>query len=481
MSVAETLDEVLHPASVAVVGASANERSWGYSYTTHLLDYGFRGRIYPVNPRYPEILGLKTYPSLTDIPDTVDYVISCVPNSQVLDMLDECARKGVKAVHLYTARFSETGRQDAADLEQEVLRRAHDAGIRLIGPNCMGLYHPGHGIAFAYNLPKEPGPVGMLSQSGGGAAVFIRLAARRGIRFSKVISYGNALDFTEADYLEYFMEDPETSVITAYVEGLKDGRGFFRSLRQASRVKPVVVIKGGRGNAGTRAVASHTASLAGSMDAWQAMVTQAGAVTAANLDELADLVLSFSLLPPPRGPKVGIAGAGGGPSVLSADECEEAGLEVADLPPDLRAELKDRGLEIWDWIGNPVDVSIIGGFGISDMDMLRLMGNSPGFDILMGLINELIMFTLSRGQGADIRLKGLVEGYRKLREETGKPVVAVLGDDGSGVDEYGGTAGSIISQARTDFIAAGIPFYPTVDRAATAVRKVLDYYSRRAE
>ena len=480
MSVAEVLDEVLHPASVAVVGASANERSWGYSYTTHLLDYGFRGKVYPVNPRYSEILGIKAYPSLTVIPDTVDYVISCVPNSQVLDMLDECARKGVKAVHLYTARFSETGRKDAADLEQEVLRKARASGIRLIGPNCMGLYHPGHGIAFAYNLPREPGPVGMLSQSGGGAAVFIRLAARRGTRFSKVISYGNALDFTEADYLEYFAQDPETSVITAYVEGLKDGRRFFRALREAASVKPVVVIKGGRGNAGTRAVASHTASLAGSMDAWQAMVAQAGAVPAANLDEMADLVLSFSLLPPPRGPKVGITGAGGGPSVLSADECEEAGLEVADLPPDMRAELRDRGVEIWDWVGNPVDVSIIGGFGVSDMDILRLMGNSSGFDILVGLTNELIMFTLSRGQGADMRLKGLVEGYRKLREETGKPVLAVLGDDGSGVDEYGGTAGNIISQARTDLIAAGIPFYPTVDRAATAVRKVLDYYSRQA-
>jgi len=480
MSIAKVLDEILHPQSVAVVGASGNERSWGYSYTTHLLEYGFRGKVYPVNPRYDEILGLKAYPSLTDIPGNIDYVISCVPNTEVLSMLEECGDKRVKAVHLYTARFSETGRKDAADLEQEILKRARHHGIRLIGPNCMGVYHPGHGIAFAYNLPREPGPVGMLSQSGGGAAVFVRLAGRRGTRFSKVISYGNALDFSECDYLEYFMQDPETSVIAAYIEGVKDGRRFFNALRRAASVKPVIVIKGGRGNAGTRAVASHTASLAGSMDTWQALVTQAGAVTAANFEEMADLALSFCLLPPPQGPRVGVAGAGGGPSVLSADECEEAGLEVVDLPPEMRKDLKDRGVEIWDWVGNPVDVSIIGGFGISDLDILRLMGRSKDFDILVGLINELIMFTLSRGQGADLRLKAAVEGYRSLREESGKPVLAVLGDDGSGIDEYGSAAGNIISQARTDLIAAGIPFYPTMERAARAARKVLGYYARRA-
>jgi len=479
MPVAEVLEEILHPQSVAVVGASGNERSWGYSYTSHLLDYGFRGSIYPINPRYPEILGVKAYPSLSAVPGPVDYVISCVPSTEVLGMLDECAGKGVKAVHLYTARFSETGRKHAADLEREILRRARGYGIRLIGPNCMGVYHPGHGVAFAYNLPREAGPVGMLSQSGGGAAIFVRLAGRRGIRFSKVISYGNALDFSECDYLEYFMSDAETRVIAVYLEGVKEGRRFVRTLREAASEKPVIVVKGGRGGAGTRAVASHTASLAGSMETWDALVTQAGAVPAANFEELVDLVLSFCALPPIRGPRVGIAGAGGGPSVLSADECEEAGLEVVDLPPEMRRELRDRGIEIWDWVGNPVDVSIIGGFGLTDMDMLRLMADSLHFDILIGLINELIMFTLSRGEGAEMRLKGAVEGYRRLKEESGKPLLAIIGDDGSGREEYGDRCGEVISQGRTDLIAAGIPFYPTIGRAARAARKVMEYYQRR--
>ena len=474
----ELLEEILHPQSVAVVGASDNPRSWGYSYTHHLVDYGFRGKIYPVNPNYSEILGIKAYPSLGDIPGSVDYVISCVPASEVLGMLDDCAQKKVKAVHLYTARFSETGRKDAAELEQTILKQARKAGVRLIGPNCMGVYHPKQGLSFGYDLAKEPGPVGMASQTGGGASGFVRLAAKRGVRFSKVISYGNALDLNECDYMDYLAWDPETKVIALYVEGPRDGRRFFDTLRRAASEKPVIVIKGGRGRAGKRAVASHTASLAGSMNTWEALVAQAGAIPVANFDEMADLAVSFCFLPPIRGPRVGVAGGGGGPSVLSADECEEAGLEVVPLPAEIREELKSRGIQIWDWVGNPVDVSIIGGFGFSDLDMLRMMAANDNFDLLIGLINEGVMLTLSQREGATMRLKGVVEGYSKLRDETPKPLLAVVGDDCSGRDEYGNWSGKLISEVRTQLIAAGIPFYPSIRRAARAARKVLDYWRR---
>jgi acyl-CoA synthetase (NDP forming) len=475
----EALEEILHPQSVAVVGASANPRSWGYSYTHHLIEYGFRGKIYPVNPNHSEILGINAYSSLEDITGPVDYVISCIPAGDVLTMLAECVRKRVKAIHLYTARFSETGRRDAAELEQAILEQARKAGIRLIGPNCMGVYHPKHGLSFGYDLAKKPGPVGMLSQTGGGASGFVRQAAKRGIRFSKVISYGNALDLNECDYLEYFAWDPETRVVAVYVEGIRDGRRFFDTLRRVTPEKPVIVIKGGRGRAGTRSVVSHTASLAGSMSAWEALVTQTGAIPAANFDEMADLAISFCLLPSLKGSRVGVAGGGGGPSVLSADECEEAGLEVVPLPAEIRNELKDSGVEIWDWIGNPVDVSIIGGFGVGDLDMLRMMALNENFDLLIGLINESVMLTLSQQEGVTMRLKTAVEGYSRLKEETLKPLLAVIGDDCSGSDEYGNWSGELISEVRTNLIAAGIPFYPTIGRAANAARKVLDYYIYR--
>jgi acyl-CoA synthetase (NDP forming) len=472
------IEEVLHPRSVAVVGASGTAGAWGYSFTRHLLDYGFRGQIYPVNPNYQEILGLKAYPSLMAIPGTVDYVISCVPASEVLNMLAECSPKGVKVVHLYTARFSETGRRPAAELEQEVLRQARKSGIRLIGPNCMGLYYPREGISFAYDLPKESGGVGMASQTGGGAASFVQLAAMRGIRFSKVISYGNALDFDESDYLDYFLQDPETKIIVMYIEGVKNGRKFFHALCRAAASKPVIVTKGGRGQSGARAAASHTASLAGTARTWQTVVAQAGALWADNLDEMTDLAVSFYFLPPIRGLRVGITGGGGGPSVLSADECEEAGLEVVPLPPEIRAELKVKAHPIWDWVSNPVDVSILGGFGITSADMLRMMANNPNFDLLLANITEV---PLARKEDSILRFGSEADGYVTVRKESSKPLLVVVGEKSLGVADHNHWRWQLTSELRTKYITANIPIYPSVARAARAARKVFDYYQRNGE
>ena len=474
----DELEEILHPKSVAVVGASGNPSSWGYAYTSHLVEYGYRGKIYPVNPNYTDILDIRTYPRLGDVPGSVDYVISCIPAGQVLSLLEDSSQKGVKAVHLYTARFSETGRKEAAELEQEILKQARKLGIRLIGPNCMGVYYPREGLSFGYNLPKEAGSVGMASQTGGGASSFVHLAGMRGVRFSKAISYGNALDFNECDYLEYFAQDPETEIILMYVEGTRDGRRFLDSLRRVAATKPVVILKGGRGKSGTRVVASHTASLGGSMQTWEALVAQAGAIPVKNFDEMVDIAVSFCFLPPIRGSRVGVVGGGGGPSVLSADECEEAGLDVIPLPPEIREEMKSRGVAAWDWIGNPMDVSILGGFGFGDMDMLRLMAGNENFDLMIALMNESVMITLSRREGMMMRLKSAVEGYTKLKNEDSKPLLAVLGDKSSGID-YDDWSLKAISEARTRLIEANIPFYPTMGRAATAAKKLVDYYRER--
>ena len=472
------LEEILHPQSVAVVGASGTPGAWGYSYTRHLLDYGYRGKIYPVNPNHSEVLGIKTYPSLKDVPGSVDYVISCIPSSAVLNLLGECAQKEVKCVHLYTARFSETGRQEAAELEQEILRQARKYGIRLIGPNCMGVYYPRVGLSFGYNLPREPGVVGLASQTGGGASSFIHLASLRGIRFSKAISYGNALDFNESDFLEYFSQDPETKIILMYVEGVRDGRRFFDTLSKAAATKPVIITKGGRGRAGTRMVASHTASLAGAMKTWESLVAQAGAISAQNFDEMADLAVSFYFLPPIKGPRVGVIGGGGGPSVLAADECEEAGLDVVPLPVEIREELKRKGVAIWDWIGNPVDVSIIGGFGITDIDMLQMMAGNQNFDFLIANINEGVLLTLSTKEGLGARLTEEVEGYLKVKEGSSKPLLTVVGEKSLGADNYNDWSWKLFCEARTRLIAANTPVYPTIGRAAKAARKLLNYYQK---
>ncbi len=470
------LEEILHPQSIAVVGASDNPSASGYNFLYHLLDYGYQGKIYPVNLRYPEILGIKAYPSIRDIPGPVDYVISAVPATAVLDMLEDCSQKGVKCVHLFTGRFSETGRPESAELEQEILEKVRKSGIRLIGPNCLGLYHPREGISFGYDFPRESGSVGLAAQSGGGALNFVYLGMQRGIRFSKVISYGNALDLNECDYLDYFSQDPETKIILMYVEGVKDGRKFFNALSRAASTKPVVILKGGRGKSGARAIASHTASLAGSTEIWETAVTQAGAISAKNLDEMVDLAVSFYFLPPIEGPRVGISGGGGGPSVFSADECEEAGLDVIPLPADIREELKSKGIPIWDWVGNPTDVSILGDSGFSGADMLRIMARNQNFDLLIAYIHEV---PLSKREGTSSRLRAEIKGYIKVKKESSKPLLVVAGEKSLGVKDYKHWRWKLTGEIRTKLIAANIPIYPTAGRAASAAIKLMEYYQRR--
>jgi acetyltransferase len=469
------LEEILRPKSIAVAGASA--KSFRDDLFKPLLHYGFRGNIYPVNPKYTELLGVKVYPSVRDIPGPVDYVISAIPSTQVLGLLDDCIHKGVKAIHLFTGRFSETGRQDAAELEQEILRRARNAGIRLIGPNCMGVYHPAAGISFKDGLPKEPGRIGLASQSGGVAADIVDTAAVRGLRFSKAISYGNALDFNECDYLEYFAQDPETDIILMYIEGTHDGRKFFDILQRTTPDKPVIIVKGGRGQSGAWGIASHTGSLAGSMQVWEAMVKQAGAVAASNLEELVDLGVAFHFLPPITGYNVGIAGGGGGTSVLAADECEAAGLNVIPLPEEMRQELKDTGNRIWDWINNPWDMSIREGRNWSVGEVLKLMASNKEFDLLVTFLRDNY-----HNEQDNVSVEAYVEEYH-LDKLDGKPLLAVVEERFRGPADNRDRAWmlELVGKARARFTAAGIPIYASTRRAARTAVKLIDYYRYRGQ
>ena len=467
------IEEILHPGAIAVVGASASGRGGGF--VEPLVEYGYKGKIYPVNPKYTEIMGMKAYPSVRDIPGPVDYVISSVPASQVLSMIDDCTQKGVKAIHLFTARFSETGRKEAAELEQEILRRARKGGIRLIGPNCLGIYYPDEGIAFHDGFPKESGSAGLASQSGQAVGEIAHLAAQRGLRFSKAISYGNALDFNECDYLEYFGQDPQTKMIMMYIEGVRDGKRFFNILRDVAATKPVVIVKGGRGESGTRATASHTASLAGSMEVWETVVNQAGAVSAGNLEELVDVATALYYLPPIAGRRVGVAGGSGGSSVLAADECEEAGLDVIALPLEIREELKSKGSLIWDWIGNPVDMSIRIDRDWDTGDMLEIMARNQNFDLMIAFMRG----HHHRGEPR-VSAEEFLKRYR-LKELNDKPLLMVMEDRGPDVnsDDEGASMWKLMEEVREKLTAAKIPTYPGIGRAARAASKLIDYYQRR--
>jgi acyl-CoA synthetase (NDP forming) len=224
---------------------------------------------------------------------------------------------------------------------------------------------------------------------------------------------------------------------------------------------------------------SHTASIAGSFDVWEAAVRQAGAVSAHDFDELADIVVSFCFLPKFTGTRVGVIGGGGGPSVIAAESCEEAGLEVIPLPQDMREEMKTRGVTIWDWISNPVDVSIVGGSGITDLDVFHLMAKHPNFDLLIANLNEWVTITLSTDDRYRMAMQMQPGNYAKVKERYGKPMLLVVGERGIRAEDYDDWHWKALAEARSKLMAAGIPTYPTMERAALAARKVADFYARR--
>lgn len=467
------LEELLHPRSIAVVGASARVVQ-GPSFLEAVCEFGFKNPIYPVNPKYSEIMGLKAYPRVKDIPGVVDYVISSIPASKVLGLIADCAEKGVKVIHLFTARFSETGRPEAAELEQEVLRQAKKAGIRLIGPNCMGVYYPEGKISFRGDLPKKSGPVGVISQSGSAVNEMVHLASMNGLFISKAISYGNALDFNECDYLEYLEQDPNTKMILIYIEGVRDGKRFFEILRNTTAIKPVIIVKGGRGESGTRATASHTASLAGSMSIWETAVRQAGAISARHLEELVDFAMAFHYLPPIYDRRVGVAGGAGGSSVLAADLCEEAGLNVIPFPEELRRVLKAEGSEIWDWIGNPVDMSIRVDRGSTAGDILKVMSRNPNFDMLISFVHA----------GGPMMKKPIpIDEFMKrysLDALGNKPLIAAMEEHRrTGLNDDQAWIPELMEEVKERLLAANIPVYPSIERAARAVSRMVDYYQHR--
>lgn len=472
-----SLEFLFHPQSVAIVGASENPTTYGYFFMHHMLNYGFSGKIYPINPRQAQIMGVKAYPSLDNVPGNIDYVVHLIGVNQAPDTLVQAARKGAKAMHILSGRASETGRPEGKVLEQEILKRARQYGIRVLGPNCLGVFCPQSGLAFGFDFPKEPGKVGALIQSGGNSTDLVHISTLRGIRFSKVVSYGNALDINELDLFQYFADDPETEVIVSYIEGMKgDGKKYLELVRKAASRKPVVILKGGRTSVGSRMTMSHTASLAGSADIWETAIRQAGAVPVKNLDQLVNMAVAFSFLPPIKGKNVGIVGAGGGRSVLSADEWEENGFSVPALPKDVREELKTRGSQLWDWIDNPADVSITMGDTLTMPDILSVIVKHPVFDFIAADAEEDPPFA------KDAFIQHLVEdmqGYIKIKKECDKPFLVIFDERSPGKDEMDHYNYRTRAELRSLLVKEGLPFFPSVDEAAKAVRELITYFRRR--
>ena len=273
------LHHLFNPRSIAMIGISTNPAKFGGGFWTKVLQgMGYTGNIYPVSPKLNEFSGLKVYPSIRDIPSSVDLTSVTIPAQNTPQLMEDCAAKGVKGASLFTGGFSETGEEAGIRLESEITQIARRGGVRLIGPNCPGIYCPKGRVSFGSEFPRESGPVGYMCQGGGNSFRLILEGANRGIRFSKAISHGNACDLNQADFLEYFTRDPETEIIAIYVEGVRDGERFVEALSKAAKVKPVILLKGGRTEAGSRAASSHTGAITGNEAAWDALCRRTAVV-----------------------------------------------------------------------------------------------------------------------------------------------------------------------------------------------------------
>lgn len=398
------MERVFHPRSIAIVGASDREGNLGRRFVKALQFRGFE-QIYVVNPNANELSGLPSYSSLKDIQNDIDLVIVATAPHLVRQIIVDCAEKGVFGAIIFSAGFGELG-EEGKRREGELVEIAHRAGVRIIGPNCTGIYCPSANVATTTALPLESGSVGMVSHSGSFAESFPVLAGTKGVRFSKVVSCGNESDLNAADFLEYLGQDTETKLIIGYIEGIKEGRRFFEVARQVSMTKPIIIWKGGLTEAGAKAASSHTGALVGSKDIWRALCKQTGILTVNSAEELLDLVLTFCYLPLPKGKRIGIISGPGGFAVTTSDACTRFGLDLVEFPPKIQQRLREIVPPVGGSVRNPADVSIKSTLEPElFMKSIKIVAQSENIDmiyVIRGLPDKSFLDTLLE-TGKDIK------------------------------------------------------------------------------
>ena len=469
----EQLRAFFEPSSIAVVGASASPGKVGYNVLFNLAENRRRGllraELYPVNPRARELLGLPCYPRLADVPGPVDLVVVVVPAKYVPDVMREAARKDARAAIVISSGFSEVGNWE---LEEEVVRIGRDAGIRILGPNCVGVYDPYTGVDTVFlprvkalrdgrelvSSPKPPmGNISMITQSGAFGVSALDYMAGHNMGVSKFVSLGNKCDVDETDMLELLAADERTRVVLMYVEDIRDGRRFLRVARATTPVKPVVVLKAGWSKAGARAVQSHTGALAGSDEVYEAAFRQAGVLRARSMAEFFSMGKALSMQPPAEGRRVAIVTDAGGPGIMTVDACEARGLEVPELPEATVARLKElvqEGVLLpFAAIGNPIDLTVSVDARMYE-EATRVVLEDPS-------IHGVIVLALHHPPGL---AEDFVDRVARLARELGKPVVAC--DIGEA---------EMADYVRRRFDELGVPAFEAPEDAATAMWALVAY------
>jgi acetate---CoA ligase (ADP-forming) len=442
----ETMLEMFtDPNGVAVVGASADPTKLGYAVLNNVIQYGYLGKIYPINPKAPEILGYKAYPSVQAIPDPVDLAVVLVPAKAVPAVLEECGQKGVKGAVIISAGFREVGREGKA-LEQQLIDIAHKYNIRIVGPNVLGIIDTVAKLnaSFAAGMPRR-GRIAFMSQSGALCTAVLDMALGQGIGFSRFYSIGNKADLNEIDFLRAWSADPETSVIVGYLEGITDGQEFMKVARNVTRTKPIVAIKSGTTSAGSKAASSHTGTLAGSEKAYDAAFRQVGIVRAGSLQDLFDIAQGFARQPLPKSDAVAVITNAGGPGIMATDAIERAGMRLAQLTPDLQQTLR-AALPAAASVANPIDV-----LGDAPAERYALAIETALKDPAVGMV--LVVLTPQ----TSTQIPETAEALGRLAQQYGKPAFgAFMGDPA-------------IKPAMDTLIKYSIPNYQVPERAVSAM------------
>jgi acetyl coenzyme A synthetase (ADP forming)-like protein len=445
------LESLFNPQSVAVVGASANPEKLGYNVLDNIIKYNYQGQIYPINPKEKEILGHTCYSRVTDVPGPVDLVVIVVPNKFVAGVMEDCGVKDVGAAIVITAGFRETG-AEGRQLEKQVMEIARQHGIRVVGPNCLGMINTASALnaSFAAGMPQR-GRISFMSQSGALCTGILDWAAANNLGFASFVSLGNKGDLDETDFLQAWRQDPETDVIIAYLEGIVDGPRFMQTARELSKEKPVIVVKSGTTSAGSRAVSSHTGTLAGSDAAYDAAFRQSGVLRARSVSELFVYSTAFAYQPLPRGRQVAIITNAGGPGIMATDACEKRGLQLASLSSETVSALQEHLPSAANFY-NPIDV-----LGDAHADRYRLALKTalddPNVDAVIFLLTPQAMTEI---EGPARVVVELSQGYDK-------PVLANF----MGAKDV--AAGNrILGEGR-------IPYYGFPEEAADALARMVEH------
>jgi acyl-CoA synthetase (NDP forming) len=448
MNSSKQLELIFNPRSVAVVGASASPDKVGYMCVGNIVELGFKGKVYPVNPGLAQLFGLKAYPSVSAIPGEVDLAMVVIPAELTLSAVEECAAKGVKGLILISGGFREVGTKIGARLQNKLKEVAERGGMKIIGPNTLGFVNPGARLnaSFQYTLSlSRPGNVAVAAQSGGATAYIVHALTNSNVGISKAVGLGNRCNLDFDEVVSYFGQDDDTKVICLYIEGLEEPRKLVKVADKVAKHKPVIVYKAGRGEGVAKSTFSHTGALAGKYEYYKAAFKQAGLLVADSIGEMVDKAKALAYQGVVGGNRIALFSVQAGPGIIMADRCGELGLQLAEFSPTTKRQLKKLSSSL-NSVSNPVDIA----WTADDFEASRKMLQTVLADEGVDAIAVAAVFYSSNME--------LMRAVIEVAQDSKKPIVVCL-------DSPGGTAYAEIEALES----AGVPVFPLPERAIGAL------------